>query len=162
MKLDRYEELIKNLSIGLRNHLIKMGARPEIAEDVVQDIFVKILEMDVILSPNELRPYVYRMAKNRYVDLQRREHRLEDILEKYLIPELQYQDIVDDHDHKNLLLVLAKLKDDQLELLQLKYQDRYSTEEIAKRMNIFSSAVKMRLMRLRRKIKKMIGAETNE
>ncbi len=64
MKLDGYETLLKDISIELRKYLISKGASKDMAEDVVQDVFVKVLEMDLILPPDKIRPYMYQIAKN--------------------------------------------------------------------------------------------------
>ncbi len=87
MKLDGYETLLKDISIELRKYLISKGASKDMAEDVVQDVFVKVLEMDLILPPDKIRPYMYQIAKTRYIDLYRRDKHLKEILQLYLIPE---------------------------------------------------------------------------
>lgn len=48
MRLDGYEEQIKDISLELTRYLVQHGANLEVAEDVVQNIFVKVLEMDLI------------------------------------------------------------------------------------------------------------------
>ncbi|WP_054670169.1 RNA polymerase sigma factor [Lentilactobacillus senioris] len=86
MRLDGYEEQIKDISLELTRYLVQHGANLEVAEDVVQNIFVKVLEMDLILPPTEIRPYMYQMAKRQYIDYYRRQQRFQVILEKYLQP----------------------------------------------------------------------------
>lgn len=95
MKLDGYETLLKDISIELRKYLISKGASKDMAEDVVQDVFVKVLEMDLILPPDKIRPYMYQIAKTRYIDLYRRDKHLKEILQLYLIPEKKNVDTSD-------------------------------------------------------------------
>lgn len=58
------------------------------AEDIVQDVFVKLLEIDTPIVPGTLRQLAYKMAFNRLVDYWRRskyEQEYEKILSKKLL-----------------------------------------------------------------------------
>ncbi|BDR55503.1 RNA polymerase sigma factor [Xylocopilactobacillus apis] len=162
MKLDSYEEIIKDLSIELRNYLISQGASSHLAEDVIQDVFVKILELDLILPPDKLRPYMYQMVKNKYIDQYRRDKRLENLLEKYLVPELQRPPDDIDPREERLEKAMNQLSSENRELLNMKYINHQSIEDISEQLKIPTSAVKMRLYRLRHKVKKIMGDKINE
>ncbi|BDR59640.1 RNA polymerase sigma factor [Xylocopilactobacillus apicola] len=162
MKLDRYEELLKDLMIELRRYLISKGAKPDLAEDVVQDIFVKVLEMELILPPDQLRPYLYRMVRNKYIDLYRRDQRLNALVEQYLIPELSRPEVQESDHSEKLEHALNQLSAENRQLLKMKYLDQKTNEELAKELKIPMAAVKMRLYRIRKKIKKMTGDNIDE
>ena len=163
MKLDGYESLIKNISLELMHYLIGQGAHQEIAEDVIQDVFVKILKMDIILPPNEIRPYMYRLARNQYVDQYRRQARFKKLLQVYLIPaDKQPRSTINGPQNNRLAKVLRKLNDKDRQLLKLKYLNNQSVDQIASQTNKSPAAVKMRLYRIRKKLRKALGDESNE
>lgn len=158
MKLDEYEVLLKNISIELNHFLVSRGASKDIAEDVVQDVFVKVLEMDLILPPDKIRPYMYKIAKTKYIDLNRREAHLQKILQQYLIPQQkQTREPHTEDKSKKLQRIIQKLSPGDQEILKMKYIEGQSIDEIATNLKITSPGVKMRLYRLRKKIKKGFG-----
>lgn len=57
VKLGVYEKIVMALAEETRRYLIGRHVAPEVAADTVQDMFVKILEMALILAPDKLRPY---------------------------------------------------------------------------------------------------------
>lgn len=158
MKLDGYETLLKDISIELRKYLISKGASKDMAEDVVQDVFVKVLEMDLILPPDKIRPYMYRIAKTRYIDLYRRDKHLKEILQLYLIPEKKNVDTSDiRNSSKKLPGILNKLSSNDQAILKMKYIENQSIDQISVELKTTPAAIKMRLYRLRKKIKKGFG-----
>ncbi len=150
MKLDGYETLLKDISIELRKYLISKGASKDMAEDVVQDVFVKVLEMDLILPPDKIRPYMYQIAKTRYIDLYRRDKHLKEILQLYLIPEKKNVDTSDiRNSSKKLPGILNKLSSNDQAILKMKYIENQSIDQISVELKTNARAIKMRLYRLR-------------
>ena len=49
MQLHDYQKIVTELAVELQRYPISRGAQRETAEDVVQDVFVKILEMELVL-----------------------------------------------------------------------------------------------------------------
>lgn len=158
MKLDGYETLLKDISVELRRYLISKGVNKDMAEDVVQDVFVKVLEMDLILPPDKIRPYMYKIARTRYIDLYRRDAHLKEILQLYLIPEKKAVDISDaKNSSKKLQHTLNKLSSEDQDILKMKYIDNHSIDQIAMKQKTTPAAIKMRLYRLRKRIRKGFG-----
>ncbi|MCY9806114.1 RNA polymerase sigma factor [Lentilactobacillus senioris] len=156
MRLDGYEQQIQNISLELTSYLIQRGAKLEVAEDVVQDIFIKVLEMDLILPPAEIKPYMYQMAKHQYIDYCRRQQRFQTILEKYLrpaAPQIQTVSQVNPLEKKIVRAIKHLPRQDQQLLIQ-KYIEKRSIEEIAEIQQKTPAAIKMRLYRLRQKLRK--------
>ena len=52
------------------------------AEDVVQDVFVKMLETEVIIPAEKMRAWMYRVSIRRYIDRYRRDKHYLEILRK--------------------------------------------------------------------------------
>jgi len=92
MQLRQYEDLLAQLAVELQRYLMGRGAQREVAEDICQDVFVKVLEMELVLPPDELRPYLYRVAWSTYLDDYRRKRRYRELVTQYLRPEREQAD----------------------------------------------------------------------
>ncbi|MGO3572706.1 MAG: RNA polymerase sigma factor [Pseudolactococcus laudensis] len=137
----------------IQRYLIKTGANPADAQDIVQDVFIKLIQADVVLAPDKLRPWLYRVALSRFYDLYRREKRYRALLSErfYLI----YGNVVNlDNDRSwQLEQALQTLTDYQLGLVTLYYEDDKSVKDISEIYQISEAKVKTDLYRLRHKLK---------
>ncbi|MGO3372693.1 RNA polymerase sigma factor [Pseudolactococcus laudensis] len=138
---------------GIQRYLIKTGANPADAQDIVQDVFIKLIQADIVLAPDKLRPWLYRVALSRFYDLYRREKRYRALLSErfYLI----YGNVVNlDNDRSwQLEQALQTLTDYQLGLVTLYYEDDKSVKDISEIYQISEAKVKTDLYRLRHKLK---------
>lgn len=137
----------------IQRYLIKTGANPADAQDIVQDVFIKLIQADVVLASDKLRPWLYRVALSRFYDLYRREKRYRALLSErfYLI----YGNVVNlDNDRSwQLEQALQTLTDYQLGLVTLYYEDDKSVKDISEIYQISEAKVKTDLYRLRHKLK---------
>jgi len=159
MQLRQYEDLLAQLAVELQRYLIGRGAKREVAEDICQDVFVKVLEMELVLPPGELRPYLYRVAWSTYLDDYRRKRRYRELVTQYLRPEREQADFEVDEDLQN---ALDKLSERERELLLLRYDQDLSIREVAVRLKVTPAAIKMRLHRVHRKLKKILRRGSHE
>ncbi len=130
----------------------------EEAEDAVQDVWCKVLESTTV--PDHFRAWLYRIARNRCLDLVRRRGRRPDdetLPSGSSIPEDlsgQLTRLVRKEMHSRLKQLVASLPASQRELLRLRYVEELSRAEIAEVLEIPESVVKSRLFegleRLRR------------
>lgn len=137
----------------IQRYLIKTGVNPADAQDIVQDVFIKLIQADIVLAPDKLRPWLYRVALSRFYDLYRREKRYRALLSErfYLI----YGNVVNlDNDRSwQLEQALQTLTDYQLGLVTLYYEDDKSVKDISEIYQISEAKVKTDLYRLRHKLK---------
>lgn len=137
----------------IQRYLIKTGVNPADAQDIVQDVFIKLIQADIVLAPDKLRPWLYRVALSRFYDLYRREKRYRALLSErfYLI----YGNVVNlDNDRSwQLEQDLQTLTDYQLGLVTLYYEDDKSVKDISEIYQISEAKVKTDLYRLRHKLK---------
>ncbi|WP_395350896.1 RNA polymerase sigma factor [Levilactobacillus parabrevis] len=129
------------------------------AEDICQDVFVKVLEMELVLPPGELRPYLYRVAWSIYLDDYRRKRRYRELVTQYLRPGRKQADFEVDED---LLSALDKLSARERELLLLRYDQDLPIREVAVRLKVTPAAIKMRLHRVHQKLKKILRRDGHE
>lgn len=123
--------------------------RADEVEDVVQDVFCRILNSETI--PEKFRAWIYQIARNRCLDaLRRRARRPSD---KTLLTDVHLESVltgnltrlVRKEQRARLLQLLATLSADQREVLSLRYTEGLSRGEIAEVLEISESVVKSRL-----------------
>ena len=139
IKLDEYETILIGFAREIVSYLQKSGASKVEAEDVVQDVFVKMLETEVIIPAEKMRA-------------RRDKHYLE-ILRK----EFFGKDLVNPFENENYELLRSMIEDLPLKeatLLELYYFQDFTVKEIAQIMSYSVSKVKIQLMRSRAKLRK--------
>ena len=141
---DHYQEL---LAYGTR-----MSGSKELAEDLVQEAFVKALmhpETIEDLSPGKQRAWLYRTLKNLFFDRYRRA-----ILEKEYAQSWQPEYLEDPgiQEIENAML-LRSIKPQDRAIFLLRYFVGYSAEEIAQMLALPPGTVRSRLSRCRKYLK---------
>ncbi|NLR08766.1 MULTISPECIES: RNA polymerase sigma factor [Lactobacillaceae] len=161
MQLKAYEDWLAELTQELQRYLVGRGAQREVAEDICQDVFVKVLEMELVLPPAELRPYLYRVAWSTYLDHYRRTRRYRELVTRYIRP----TGVVNPPlmaENPVLVRALRRLSPRECHLLVLRYAEDRPIREVAVQLGISSSAVKMRLQRVQRKLEKIMRRDQDE
>ena len=70
---DRISEVVEREQFRLRNFIRRRVPDPEDAEDILQDVFYKLVEANRMLMPiDHVTGWLFRVARNRIVDLFRR------------------------------------------------------------------------------------------
>ena len=141
---DHYKELV---AYGTR-----MSGSKELAEDLVQETFVKALmntETVADLSPSKQRAWLFRTFKNLFFDRYRRA-----ILESEYAQNWQSEYIEDPgmQEIENAML-LQSIKAQDRAIFQLRYFDGYSAEEISQMMNLPPGTIRSKLSRCRKFLK---------
>ena len=129
--------------------------RADEAEDVVQDILVKLWQLRDYLPPdNQLEPYILTLTRNLSIDRFRSRHVAD---EEYLPAEEGIEDEwVENTDRLKLTLGLMKqLPDDQRKVLHLKVFEDLSNEQIGNLLKLKPDNVRQLLSRARRKLKEL-------
>ncbi|KRL95482.1 RNA polymerase sigma factor [Levilactobacillus hammesii] len=159
MRLNQYENQLAQLTVDLRHYLVHRGVQPETAEDICQDVFIKLLEMELVLPMSELRPYIYRVAWTTYLDHYRRTRRYHELVAAYLRP---VEEGSETEPELPLADQLEGVSPQELQLLLLRYDQDLPLREIAVRLGIKTTAAKMRLHRIHRKLEKKMRRHKNE
>jgi RNA polymerase sigma factor (sigma-70 family) len=129
------------------------------AEDFVHDIFLKVVLVISTYKENaKFSTWLYSITYNYCIDQTRQaKRRAEDPLDEDI------DDLIDDNDDSEvaemeavrLNKAMQKLQPEDKSVLLMKYQDDLSIKEIADNFNVSESAVKMRLMRAKDRLKKL-------
>lgn len=141
---DHYKELV---AYGTR-----MCGNKELAEDLVQETFVKaLINTEVIedLSPSKRRAWLFRAFKNLFFDRYRRAVLEREYAQRWQSEYLEDQGI---QEIENALL-LQSINPQDRAIFQLRYFDGYSAEEIAQMMSLPPGTIRSKLSRCRKFLK---------
>jgi len=141
---DHYKEIV---AYGTR-----MYGSKELAEDLVQETFVKALmntETVADLSPGKQRAWLFRTFKNLFIDRYRRA-----VLENEYAQSWQ-PEYLEDHGIQEIenAMLLQSIRPQDRAVFQLRYFDGYSAEEISQMMNLPPGTVRSKLSRCRKYLK---------
>lgn len=152
IKLDEYENILIGFAREIVFYLQKSGASKVEAEDVVQDVFVKMLETDLVIPAEKMRAWMYRVSIRRYIDRYRRDQHYLEILQKEFFKQYEIRPFENDH-YELLRMTIEELPTKEAMLLDLYYFQNFTVKEIAHIMSYSVSKVKVQLMRSRIKLR---------
>ena len=116
------------------------------AEDIVQNIFLKLIQKDIHISIGKEKSYLLTMAVNACKDL------MKSAEQKLAVP---FEEVTTDkaimntftEEESGLFEALKKLPEDYRVTIHLHYFEGYKVKEIARILKVSQSAVTMRLTR---------------
>jgi RNA polymerase sigma-70 factor (ECF subfamily) len=171
-----FEDLQHRLEPALRRFIRRLVGRGNSVDDILQDTFFALyMNLDQIEPPAKLRPFMFRVARNRCYDELRRQGRFElvALAEEPGDAEEPADSIVlaDDNplpdETAHWLLIygevqaaLAQLPELQRQTLLLYTDAELSYAEIAETMDVSIGTVKSRLFHAKRNLVKLLSPET--
>lgn len=160
------QEIWENFNLELRRYVLRKVKDESIADDIVQEIFEKVIKnIDRLNKTENLQEYLYKIARNTVVDFFRSrklqvsggfENSLED-------GELQYE--IDEKESESLNGIISKCCIKPfIDKLPEKYKDALiasdieneSQKALSERLNISYSGAKSRVQRGREKLKDLL------
>ena len=137
--------------------LLQLLRSEELAEDILQDIFVKIWEVRETIDPDQNFPaFLYKMAANRSKNVFRR-NLYDENMRNELGKDLGYDPIenaTNESDTKKILdLVMSKLTPRQREVYTLHKLEGLSYQEISEKLKISASAINHHIQEATKQLK---------
>lgn len=137
----------------LRGFILKRVSDEAVADDILQDVFLKIhLHMRTLQDSQRLEAWVYQIARNAIIDHYRRPHPTTAIDEALPAPTPPEPDAADEI-AGSLREMVTSLPAPYREALLLTEFEGLSQQQLADRLGISLSGAKSRVQRARQKIK---------
>lgn len=162
--LAAFEELYKRHKGRVYSFLLKRCSSKQMADEVFQNTFLKLHELKSKYSYNEkFLPWLFIIARSVWIDRLRKEKSEQRKVEAYsredfsanVAEELESQEF-------NVNAAILKLPAKQRELLNLRYSEGRSFEEIAQKEKMQESAVRQAISRAVRKLKDTLKGGSRE
>lgn len=142
---DRYADMVYRIALSyLRS--------PQEAEDVVQTVFLKLLEGGITVYPGKERAFLTKVTVNHCKNLLSTSRRHETIT-------LDETVLLTQPENRDIFLAIMELPEKYRIVVSLHYFEGYSLWEISGFLHIGVSAVSMRLHRARGILKEQIGRD---
>ncbi len=168
---DRYAELVDRYARMIQTLVARIIDRPEEAEEVTQDVFVKAFrQLGTFSGRSSFQTWIYRIACNTALSHARRTRRrntLTGIDERRLglLPDEEVERLEEWVAHERQLEALtravARLEADERALITLFYYEERSVNECAAILGLQENNVKVRLHRIRKKLYLLVMEETD-
>lgn len=130
----------------------------EQAEDVTQDVFVRLMESRPVLKPGSEKAWLLKVALNRCRDLWRSSWHRRVLLGSKMLEIIPDEDRIDDRLEKEALMqAVSALPAPEREVFLLYYYQGYSTEETAGILDLPPGTISSRLSRGRQKLKQYLN-----
>lgn len=155
--------LVERHSRGLHRYLTGMVGEPALAEDVLQDTWLRVMErLDRYNAKYSFRAWLYAVARNRAIDLLRQRtrlsHRTEPArrdAEEWTDPVAEVADpnpsvleqLTEQDLHQRVVDLLPRLPAGSREVLTLRFQEDLALDEIAAVLKLPAATVRTRLYR---------------
>lgn len=154
-----FEELYRRYADKVYRKCLSFVRDEALAEDYAHDIFLKLMvNLSHFRETARFSTWLYSITYNFCVDQVRSTKRLaeESLSEEF---DVQEEDVsameTAEMEAKRLNAALMKLPAEERSILLMKYQDDLSIKEIADAFQLSESAVKMRLLRGKEKVRKI-------
>lgn len=154
--------LIERHRSMIRNKCLTYVKNPDIAEDLCQDILIKLyLKLSTFRRGARFTTWLFSIIHNHCMDYLKKNKK---IIHQEITEELRegvgelldYDDEISKHMSEELLNgLLNQITPEGKLILLLKYKERKSIKEIQTALNVTESTVKMRLKRAKDKINKL-------
>lgn len=153
---DRYASFIYNKCFWFVNN-------EEDAKDLTQEIFVKIyLNLSKFKGDSKLSTWIYSVTLHTCIKYKQKEKNKVQLMpfnelevpfhnQIYNVEDISYAETLEQN-YSRLQEIINLLPPEEKAILLMKYQDNLSVNKIVEVLNVKESAVKMRLLRIRKKI----------
>lgn len=156
----KLDDLYRSYAKGLYYYLLRMSGSSVIAEELVQETFYRATISLSLYKHQEVKPWLYKIARNCYIDEWRKRQRWkwvpffekEEMKSPYGVPE---DHAIKKETKQELKDLLDLLPENYRTILYLREYEGFSYEEIEETMGLNASQVKVNLHRARKKLQQL-------
>jgi RNA polymerase sigma factor (sigma-70 family) len=156
MEPGQLHQLLQPKLTEIRKYLVRLGANPADAEDIVQDTVYKAFLYIESIDANKFSAWLYKVAINRYYDLCRRNKWIQVPIDSVEIPDMDLPEdkLLQKEKRAEVESVLSELLPHHKQLLLMKYELELSYKEISDMLGAKIPNVKSALYQARQQFQK--------
>ncbi|MGB1207255.1 MAG: RNA polymerase sigma factor [Chitinophagales bacterium] len=158
MTSQQFKNIYQQYGRAIRNYVYYRSGNTAVADDIVQETFVKVWEKDLRFEPKKIKNLLYKIANNLFIDYIRR-HKMEtDYIENLKFTLKTHVEQTADHDvyRKKCEKALKDLTEKERTVFLMSRKDQLKYHEIAECLNISTKAVEKRMRNALQKLKNSI------
>ncbi len=161
---EAFTRLFDHFAPRLNAYLMRLGSDQALAEEIVQDVMATLWRKAALFDPTKssLSTWLYRIARNRRIDLARRQKGEWDPDEPMLqpAPAPDIGKLVDDQQREEAVrAAMTALPPEQLELVRLAFYEGLSHSQIAEATGLPLGTVKSRIRLAFTRLRRTLEAE---
>lgn len=160
-----FEVLYRQYSLEIYRRLLMMVKVADLAEELTQDVFVKIWEKRSLIEPgNNFKFFLYRISKNMVIDFYRKAARDQKLQDQIITSSTEISNVTEDaiiFKETNALFqkALDSLPPQQKQVYTLCKIQGLSYAEAGKRLGINTSTVSNHIVKATKTLKQILGEE---
>ncbi len=158
-----FDELFEDVYPRLHRYCLRMAPDADVAEDMAQEAFVRLLDRKVDGDPAGIRAWLFKVATHLLRDRARVQDNRDRLLqENPVVPEgppLPDEELAQKERVAGVRRVLAELEDRERTLLLLR-EEGFSYRELAEAVGVQPSSVGTLLIRARRRFEERMNGES--
>jgi RNA polymerase sigma factor (SigM family) len=157
---EKLDDIYRHYAEALYYYLLRLSGSPSLAEELVQETFYRATVSLTFYKHEEVKPWLYKVARNTYLDEWRKRQRWkwvpffekDEMTSPYGVPEVN---VVNKENSEELNELLNLLPENYRTIIYLREMADFSYEEIRDAMELTESGVKVTLHRARKKLQQL-------
>ncbi|WP_409272270.1 sigma-70 family RNA polymerase sigma factor [Neobacillus sp. SCS-31] len=163
-RIEKLDDLYRKYAKGLYGYLLRLSGSPSIAEDLVQETFLRATVSLSFYRHEDVKPWLFRIARNIYIDEWRRRQRWkwvpffdkEEMISPFGTPE---QEAIAGETARELEGLIGLLPENYRTIIYLREYEGFSYSELEEALGLTGAQVKVQLHRARQKLKQLGAKE---
>ncbi len=157
-KEKEFEIIYKKFSKDVYSYLLFLSLSREEAEDILQDVFIKFWKLfDRLKNLENIKAYLLKMARNRLIDLKRREKNIKFVELNEEIFDIKSEDPADKIKKIEFVKkILENLEEEEREIIILRFYENLKFREISEILSINENTLRVKYLRILEKIRKYV------
>jgi RNA polymerase sigma factor (SigM family) len=164
---EKLDDLYRMYAESLYYYLLRLSGSPTVAEELVQETFFRATLSLHFYKYEEVRPWLYKVARNAYLDEWRKRKRWkwipffekDEMKSPYGLPEEEMLNLETQEEVKELLDLLPE---NYRSILYLREFEEFSYQEIQETLDLTESQVKVTLHRARKRLQQLSSETKGE
>ncbi|WP_280770396.1 sigma-70 family RNA polymerase sigma factor [Salipaludibacillus daqingensis] len=162
---EKLEDIYLTHAKSLYYYLLQLSGSPEVAEDLLQDTFLKATISLNFYKNDEVKSWLFKVARHAYFDYWRKRkrwewvpfvekiHNKDQVFHPYETPE---SFVIEKESSENIKTVYGFMPENYRTILFLREDEKFSYEQLAETLEISENQVKVTLHRARKRFEELV------